>query len=298
MTEPSVTGGELHPPGHQPSGPAPAAHPVINIISDSIGDSAATMAVAAASQFSDGNCLINRLPQIYSLEQIKPFIQNHLRDSAETMILFHTIADEHLRAELDDYLMDKPVVAVDLIGPAIDAIAEATGRVPKGQPGLLRTIDEAYFQRVEAMEYAVEHDDGRNSDNLADAEIVLLGVSRTSKTPLSVYLATLGYKVANIPLVLNIQPPAQIFELDRRRVFGLVSSPEVLMTIRNRRLGEASAQVKNYADLNSVLADLAAAREVMRQIGCLVIHTEDRAIEETAQEILRYYRTSFPKAAK
>ncbi|MDR2957795.1 MAG: kinase/pyrophosphorylase, partial [Coriobacteriales bacterium] len=97
--------------------------PIINIISDSIGDSAAIMAVAAASQFSDGNCIINRLPKVSSLEQMKPFIEAHLDDDAGDMILFHTIADEHLRAELDDYLMDKHVASVDLIGPAIDAIA-------------------------------------------------------------------------------------------------------------------------------------------------------------------------------
>ncbi|MDR0308505.1 MAG: kinase/pyrophosphorylase, partial [Coriobacteriales bacterium] len=124
------------------SGEIPVKRPIINIISDSLGDSAATMAIAAASQFSDGTSVINRLPKVSSLEQMVPFIESHLDDSPGEMILFHTIADEHLRAELDDYLMDKSVVAVDLIGPAIDAIAVATGRPPKGQPGLLRETDE------------------------------------------------------------------------------------------------------------------------------------------------------------
>ncbi|MDR0458953.1 MAG: kinase/pyrophosphorylase [Coriobacteriales bacterium] len=267
--------------------------PIINIISDSIGDSAATMAIAAASQFSDGKCLINRLPKVNSIEQMRPFIEQHLQDTSGEMILFHTIADEQLRAELDDYLRDKNVAAVDLIGPAIDAIALATGRTPRGEPGLIRETDEAYFIRVEAMEFAVEHDDGRNPESLADADIVLIGVSRTSKTPLSIYLATLGYKVANVPLALGSEPPTQLFELDRRRVFGLSTDAALLSSIRHRRLGNAAEIAATYASLNSVLDDLDQARMVMRKIGCIVIHTDNRAIEETAQVILRYYEASF-----
>ena len=269
--------------------------PIINIISDSIGDSAATMAVAAASQFSDGNCIINRLPKVSSLAQMRPFIEEHLGETEGNMILFHTIADEQLRAELDDYLRDKDVAAVDLIGPAIDAIALATGRTPKGKPGLIRETDEAYFNRIEAMEYAVEHDDGRNSDRLDDADIVLLGVSRTSKTPLSIYLATLGYRVGNVPLTIGSDPPQEIFALDRRRVFGLVSKPEVLSSIRKRRFGDAGDLTASYADLANVLDDLEEAREVMRRIGCIVVRTDNRAVEETAQEILRHYHASFPR---
>jgi regulator of PEP synthase PpsR (kinase-PPPase family) len=279
--------------GGSPSRRECNGRPVINIISDSIGDSAATMAIAAASQFSDGNCTINRLPKVNSIEQMRPFIEEHIHETGDDMILFHTIADEHLRAELDDYLRDKHVAAVDLIGPAIDAIAVATGRTPKGQPGLIRETDEAYFHRIAAMEYAVEHDDGRNSDRLDDADIVLVGVSRTSKTPLSIYLATLGYRVANVPLTLGSEPPGQLFGLDRRRVFGLVSKPEVLSSIRRRRLGEALDLAATYAKLASVLDDLEEAREVMRRIGCIVIRTDNRAVEETAQEILRHYRASF-----
>jgi len=268
--------------------------PIINIISDSLGDSAATMAVAAARQFSEDTCLINRLPNVNSLPQMKPFIEAHLNDSADEMILFHTIADEHLRAELDDYLMDKPIVAVDLIGPAIDAIAVATGRVPKGVPGLLRKTDERYYDRIAAMEYAVEHDDGRNADHIEDADIVIIGVSRTSKTPLSIYLASQGYKVANIPLVPGVEPPPQLFAVDRRRIFGLTSDPELLSKIRKRRLGEAIALAPQYADSSGVNDDLEQARRLMRQIGCLVVRTDRRAIEEIAQEVLRYLKQSFP----
>ncbi|MCL2631533.1 MAG: kinase/pyrophosphorylase [Coriobacteriia bacterium] len=268
--------------------------PIINIISDSIGDSAATMAIAAASQFSNDRCVINRLPRVSSLQQMIPFIEQHISESMEKIILFHTIADEQLRAELDDYLMDKQVVAVDLIGPAIDAIALATGRAPRGEPGLIRETDQAYFSRIEAMEFAVEHDDGRSPMDLDQADIVLIGVSRTSKTPLSIYLATQGYKVANVPLASGIEPPEQIFKLDRQRVFGLTYDPELLSAIRLRRLGNASEVAKSYASLPNVIYDLEQARQVMRRIGCIVVRTDNRAIEEVAQEILRYYHNSFP----
>jgi len=271
------------------------SRPVINIISDSIGDSAATMAVAAASQFSNHKCIINRLPNVSSLAQMIPFIEQHVEASEESIILFHTIADEQLRAELDDYLLGKKVVAVDLIGPAIDAIAQATGRTPRGEPGLIRETDEAYYRRIDATEFAVEHDDGRNPDDLPEAQIVLIGVSRSSKTPLSVYMATLGYKVANIPLTMGSEPPKELFSLDFRRVFGLTTDPTLLSAIRQRRLGTAADIARNYAQIDKVIEDLEQARVVMRRIGCLVIRTDNRAIEEVAQEILRYYHQSFPE---
>lgn len=271
------------------------SRPVINIISDSIGDSAATMAVAAASQFSNHKCIINRLPNVSSLAQMIPFIEQHVEASEESIILFHTIADEQLRAELDDYLLGKKVVAVDLIGPAIDAIAQATGRTPRGEPGLIRETDEAYYRRIDAIEFAVEHDDGRNPDDLPEAQIVLIGVSRSSKTPLSVYMATLGYKVANIPLTMGSEPPKELFSLDFRRVFGLTTDPTLLSAIRQRRLGTAADIARNYAQIDKVIEDLEQARVVMRRIGCLVIRTDNRAIEEVAQEILRYYHQSFPE---
>jgi regulator of PEP synthase PpsR (kinase-PPPase family) len=275
------------------SGDVTDGRPVINIISDSIGDSAANMAVAAASQFSNQRCIINRLPNVSSLDSMIPFIESRIADTEGDIILFHTIADEQLRAELDDYLMDRKVVAVDLIGPAIDAIAQATGRTPRGEPGLNRETDEAYFMRIEAIEFAVEHDDGRNPGDLSEAQIVLIGVSRSSKTPLSIYLATLGYKVANIPLTVGSLPPRQLFDLDRQRVFGLTTDPNLLSAIRQRRLGNASGVASSYANLQHVIDDLEQARAVMRRIGCLVIRTDNRAIEEVAQEILRYYHRSF-----
>lgn len=263
--------------------------PIIHIISDSLGESAATMAAAAAGQFVAGHCIVERLPKAGSIDQIKAFLEAHMRSDGEDIIVFHTIADPDLRAEVIDYISDKPVKAVDLIGPAIEAISEVTGLSPSGKAGSIREIDQEYFDRIEAMEFAVNHDDGRNPEELDQADIVLIGVSRTSKTPLSIYMASRGYKVANIPLVPDIAAPAQLFRIEPWRVFGLTSQASLLSEIRYQRLGEAAAVAGAYADIGNVQQDLDDARSLMRKLGCIVVKTDNRAIEETAQEILRYY---------
>lgn len=268
--------------------------PVIYIVSDSLGDSGATMAAAAASQFSSGTCTIHRLPKATNIEQIIEFIEANLPQPPNEIVLFHTIADANLRHELQAYVKDKPVAAADLIGPAIEAIAEVTGRQPKGEPGLLRKTNKQYFNRIEAMGFAVEHDDGRNIEQLNAADIVLIGASRTSKTPLSIYLASYGYNVANIPLMLGIAPPPQLYDVDARRIYGLTSDATLLSKIRYDRLGNAFEVAASYADPLSVQEDLDEARQVMRSLGCIVVRTAERSIEETAQEILRYYELTFP----
>ena len=127
--------------------------------------------------------------------------------------------------------------------------------------------------------------------------MVLLGVSRSSKTPLSIYLSQQGYKVANVPLDLHTDPPRQVHDVDRTRLFGLMTTPEVLVGIRQRRLGNASVVAASYADPEYVYQDLEQARALMRKLGCIVVHTENRAVEETAQEILRYYERAHPPSA-
>jgi len=146
----------------------------------------------------------------------------------------------------------------------------------------------SYFHRIEAMEFTVNHDDGRRPDELHLADIVLLGVSRTSKTPLSLVLAQRGYRVANVPLALGVTPPEQIRTLDKRRVFGLVTSVEVLTEVRQQRLGRASGIAASYADPAQVQKDLDEARAYMRSLGILVLRTDNRAIEEVATQVEGY----------
>ena len=172
-------------------------------------------------------------------------------------------------------------------------LSEVSGEEPKGEAGLVRLTDRGYFEKIEALEFAVKHDDGRNPQGLIEAEVVLIGVSRTSKTPLSMYLAFKGYRTANVPLTLGTEPPSELYDVDPKKVFGLTADSGLLSRIRTQRMQELGSYVAHYAEEESVERELEEARAVMRKIGCIVLRTDNRAIEETAQEILRYIEEPF-----
>ena len=276
--------------------------PTIHVISDSVGLTAQAMARAAAAQFGETNPNIEVLPHVRTAAQIRTFIDEHTALHAsrgdDRLLIFYTLVDGDLRRALTEYAATKPnITAVDLLTSAIDSIAKLSGKVPSKRPGGLHVADQHYFRRIEAIEFTIAHDDGRNPQEMNQADIVLLGVSRSSKTPTSIYLAQQGYKVSNIPLDPSTEPPKEVFEVDRTRLFGLMTTPEVLIGIRQRRLGNAAVVASTYADPEYVYEDLDRARARMRKLGAIVIHTENRAVEETAQEILRYYERVHPMGA-
>lgn len=257
------------------------------VISDALGETAASVALAAAGQFDEGAVAIERLSRVQDARQVKRYMES-LAGAAKKIAAFHTIVQDELRSEVAGLLVEQGIAAVDLLGPAISAIAAITGDAPKGIPGVIHRTDEHYFQRIACMEYAVEHDDGRGADDLSEADIVLIGVSRTSKTPLSMYLALQGYRVANIPLAPQMEPPQALFEVDPARIFGLVTTMEAIAPIRAQRLGTTLAQsiAGSYADPTSIELEFAYARSLMKRLGCFVVHTDDKAIEESATEII------------
>ncbi len=274
--------------------------PTIHVVSDSTGVTAQALARAAAAQFGVTDPKIRLLSGVKDFEEIRGFIEKRRaqyleRYGNDQVILFYTVVSSHLRERLEEYLAAHPsVIAVDLMTAAVNAIEQASGLEPLHEPGSLRAPDENYYRRIEAVEFTIAHDDGRNPQDLTKADIVLIGVSRTSKTPLSIYLSQQGYKVANIPLDPATEPPVEVYRVDRTRLFGLMTSPEVLIGIRKRRIGTAAHIAPRYADPEYVYEDLEKSRKLMRQLGCMIIHTENRAVEETAQEILRYYERSHP----
>jgi regulator of PEP synthase PpsR (kinase-PPPase family) len=259
----------------------------IHILSDSIGETADAVARAAAAQFPRGTFRLERLPKVETVAQLRELVGAHC---GESCIFFFTLAEGPLREEMDRCIHDRGVKAVDILGPGVDLLSDASGLTPQAVVGAYRQPDEAYFDRIEAMEFAIKHDDGQYPEGLLEADVVLIGVSRSSKTPLSVYLASKGLRVANVPLVPESAPPLQLFEVDARRVFGLVSSVETLMMIRSRRMDELGSYVPGYAERERVEKELEESRALMRQIGCLVVRTDNRAIEETAQDIIRYLK--------
>lgn len=257
----------------------------VYILSDSLGETADQVAKAALTQFDGDVFHVVRLPKVSTRGQLQGLVAGACHDGG---VFLYTLAAPKLRDEMQRIATQLGVVAVDILGPAVTALETVSQVSPAWEAGLTRLTDRGYFERIEALEFAVNHDDGRNTELLHEAEIVLVGVSRTSKTPLSMYLAFKGYRVANIPLSIEMEPPPQLFEVDNRRIFGLVTDPELLVEIRKQRLVELGGYARRYADMDAVQRELDEARALMRRLGCIVIKTGGRAIEETAQEILRY----------
>ena len=258
------------------------ARPTVIVISDSLGDTACEVVLAASGQFDEGAFRVLRLPKVTSVEQVKSFVGPRVDADHRDIAVFHTIVDPALRARVLDYLGMLHIRSVDLIGPTLAVLSSLIGVIHK--------TDDRYFHRIEAMEYFVEHDDGRGCDDLSGADIVLLGVSRTSKTPLSMYLAYQGYKVANVPLAHGMEPPKSIYEVDPMRLFGLISTVDVISEIRDSRLGDdyVRAVAGSYAEPESVRSELAEARALMKRLGCFVVRTDGKAIEESAAEIIAH----------
>ncbi len=274
--------------------------PTIHVISDSVGLTARAVARAAAAQFHVYKPRIEMLSRVKHFEDVERFVNESLaaereRTGEDRLLVFFTLVSSELAQKLRTYFASRDdVVAVDLMTGPVGAIGELTGLVPTATPGTMRETNESYYRRIEAIEFTIGHDDGRNPQDLALADIVILGVSRSSKTPTSIYLAQQGYKVANVPLDLETEPAEQIFDVDRTRLFGLMTTPDVLVPIRQRRLGRAMTVASSYADPERVYKDLDKAHRLMRKLGCIVINTKNRAVEETAQEILKYYEKVHP----
>lgn len=269
--------------------------PTIHVISDSVGETARSVAQAAAAQFGVKNPKVEIFAKVKTFEQVRDHLEECIRQNADEagdghILVFYTLVHAPLRDAVSAFIdAHENIYGVDLLTSAIEAMAEVSGLVPADVPGALRVADINYFHRVEALEFTIEHDDGRNPQDLHKADIVILGVSRTSKTPLCIYLAQQGYHVANIPLDMHTRPPRELDSVERTRIFGLMSDPDVLAGIRKRRLGCAGVVASSYADIEHVYEDLERARSLMRRLGCYVIRTDNRAVEETAQEILSLY---------
>jgi regulator of PEP synthase PpsR (kinase-PPPase family) len=259
------------------------------ILSDSLGETADQVAKAALSQFDAELFHLVRLPKVGSTVQLEMLVSSAF---GERCVFLYTLADPGLREEMRVIALKLDILAIDILGPCVEALALVSGEVPSWQAGMIRKTDRGYFEKIEALEFAVKHDDGRGVEELDQAEIVLIGVSRTSKTPLSMYLAFKGYKVANVPLMSEVDPPSQLMEIDNRRIFGLISSPELLSEIRGQRISDLGGYARRYADREAIEREMDTARALMRRIGCIVVKTEARAIEETAQEILRHLEAS------
>lgn len=202
-------------------------------------------------------------------------------------IIVATIVLPELRLYLLERAREAGILTVDIMGPMMDALMSITKTSPKLLPGLVHKLDEEYFKRVEAIEFAVKYDDGKDPRGLFRADIVFVGVSRTSKTPLSMYLAHKRLKVANVPLVPEVDPPEELFQIPPNKIIGLTINPEKLYEIRRERLKSLGLDDNaSYAKLERILAELDYSEKIMKRLGCAVIDVSNKAVEETAAKVM------------
>lgn len=262
---------------------------IIFTLSDSSGETAEAVARAALVQFPPGYATIYRLPQARSCQQITEVVEQIAEGRA---ILAYTLVLPEYRETLEREAKKYNVETIDLIGPVIARVGELTGAKPLAQPGRLHMLDESYFKRIEAVDFAIRYDDGKNPDGIIQADVVLVGVSRTSKTPNSMYLAHhYGLRSANIPLVMNVDPPRALFEVDKRKIIGMSIDPHLLQDIRSIRakvLGMAPDA--EYADIDQIRQEVRYAKNIFRELDCHVIDVTSKAIEEISSEIYLYLR--------
>lgn len=261
----------------------------IMVISDATGETAERMVRAASRQFKDTPVNI----RTYARVRLEAEVEQLIERAAEThALVVFTVVNPEERDLLWQVIERHRVEAVDLIGALMGKLGSFLQTKPAGIPGLMQSMDADYFQRIEAVEFAVKNDDGAEPRNLPKADLVLVGVSRTSKTPLSTYLAQRGLKVANVPLVLGVPPPEELNEVEDKRVYGLVIQPSALVRIRQQRLKHLGMpQDTSYGTRQHIENEIAYSRKIFREHpNWPVIDVTNKAIEETAADILRLYK--------
>jgi [pyruvate, water dikinase]-phosphate phosphotransferase / [pyruvate, water dikinase] kinase len=262
----------------------PRSEPLeIHVVSDSTGETAAKLAEAVERQFPEQEFEVVRHPRLATVDDVQ---LSAARARGRRAVVMFTIVEPELRDAMKALCKRYRLHYCDLLGHPIDAVAKVSGRKATQRPAAQPVLDSSYFKRIAAIEFAVRFDDGVGAHALADADIVLVGVSRSSKTPLSIYLGYLGYKTANVPVVRGIEPPRELFEVDPAKLVGLTIDAAALARIRRDR-ARAMGGARRYAELEDIYDELEHAAAVHRRLGCPVIEVSNLAIEETARRIIR-----------
>jgi [pyruvate, water dikinase]-phosphate phosphotransferase / [pyruvate, water dikinase] kinase len=253
------------------------------VLSDGSGQTGKRVLEAALLQF-DQAAMVIRIPHIATVAEVKEVVAEAARRGG---MIVYTLVAVDLRQALHIAATECGVIAIDLLGGLLGRLQDFFHRTPWGQAGLLHQSDEDYVERVDAMEFTVQHDDGQVVKDLSNANIVLVGASRTSKTPVSFYLAYRGWKVANIPLVLGVEPPEALCRLDPRVVVGLTIDPERLVVIRRARLKHLGVEEGSaYAEPAHIREELCYGLNLCRMYRWPVIDVTGKAVEETASEVI------------
>jgi regulator of PEP synthase PpsR (kinase-PPPase family) len=254
----------------------------LHIVSDSTGETAQRLVTALEAQFPDQPFEEVRHPRVETVDDLRIAVN---RMKGRRAVAVYTLVDRTLRDSMRSFCRRARVHYCDLLGHPIDSIARVSGQEAAMTPGARPALDSAYFRRMEAIEFAVKFDDGIGARGIGEADIVLVGVSRTSKTPLSMYLGYLGYKAANMPIVKGIEPPQELWQVEPAKIVGLTIDAARLAEIRGARVRSMGGTNRTYAQLVDIYEELEEATAVHRRLGCPVIDVTGLSIEETAHRI-------------
>ncbi|MBP1044108.1 kinase/pyrophosphorylase [Vagococcus sp. BWB3-3] len=258
--------------------------PSIYIISDSAGETAARLAQASVAQYEGTDIPLVRKTFVCEKEDLIASLEEAKNSDA---IVIHTMISEEFVKLANDFCAECGLFCMDLLSPLVNEIAKRTEIKPNRVAGAVHSLDQNYFSRINAMEFAVKYDDGKDPKGFLEADIVLLGVSRTSKTPLSLFLANKNLKVANLPLIPQAHIPKQLWEVDPKKIVGLTNDPNILNKIRQERMKAYGLNPETaYSNIEKIKEELNFAKDLYKKLDCLVINVADLSIEETASIIL------------
>lgn len=260
----------------------------VALLSDGTGETALSVLKATLVQYHhEDQVTISKHRNIRTKEQIESIFKKSQDDKERTTLVVYTLIMPETRKHVEVFAKKYKISTVDLLGKLID-IFDRDLETKVKQAGILRLVNEDYFKRIEAMDFSLKHDDGQMTETLQDSDIILVGVSRTSKTPLSLFLSNKGWKVSNIPLVYNIPPPENLFTVDQRKIIALTINPEYLFKIRKNRLEKFGYDPGgSYADKDKVYREVTEIQSLFQKQKWPTINVTEKAIEETAEEIVR-----------
>lgn len=259
----------------------------LHLLSDSTGETLEMIAKAALAQFEGADVIRHFWPMVRSQQHLDRIMGEI---AASPGLVFFTMVNAETRVRLEERCLTLGLPVIPVLDTAVEALEAALGQHPKARPGRQHAMDEAYFDRVDAIHYTIAHDDGILWEDWEEADIILAGVSRTSKTPTSIYLANRGYKVANIPIVVESPPPPALFGLKHPLVVGLTTAPERLIQVRRNRLLSLNQPPETaYVDQERVAREVQLARRMFADNDWPVIDVTRRSIEEAAAAIINLY---------
>ncbi len=266
----------------------------LHIVSDSTGETAARLVLALEAQFPDQPFEVIRHPRCETVEDLQIAV---LEARGRPAVMVYTLVEPTMREAMRQLCRRSRIHYCDLLGHPIDSISRVAGVAARMEPGARAPLDQTYFKRIEAIEFAVKYDDGIHG-GLDEADIVLVGVSRTSKTPLSIYLGYLGHKAANVPIVKGVEPPRELFEIDAAKIVGLTIDPSRLAEIREERVRSMGSPNRRYASLTEIYDELEHASAIQRRLGCPILDVSELSVEETAMRIIRLVDTRRRRLAR